>query len=114
MKDLRYEVEVKGKRYLLTDKNQLSDVNAWDSNILDWLAEKADVKLQEEHRTAIEYIREAYTTRDRHPAVRLVAAQIAKKHGPEKGTPKYFYSLFPKGVQQASVLAGVPVQELCF
>ncbi len=114
MKDLRYNIEINGKQYSVTDKNQLSDINAWDADILNWLAEKAEVSLQEEHRTALEFIRETYKSRERHPVVRLVAAHLAEKYGKDKGTPQYFYSLFPKGVQQASVLAGVPVQELCF
>lgn len=114
MKNLRHDIEVNGKKYSLTDQNHLSDVDAWDADILNWLAEKAEIKLQEEHRTALEFIRHTYKSRERYPVVRLVAAHLAEKHGPEKGTPKYFYNLFPKGVQQASVLAGVPVKELCF
>lgn len=114
MKNLSYNIEVNGKQYSLTDKHQLLDLDAWDADILNWLAEKAEVRLREEHQTALEYIRESYKSRERHPVVRLVAAHLAHKYGPEKGTPKYFYNLFPKGVQQASVLAGIPVKELCF
>lgn len=114
MRNLSYSIEVNGKKYSLTEQNQLSDMDAWDADILNWLAEKAEVKLQDEHHAALEFIRETYKSRERHPVVRLVAAHLAKKFGPEKGTPKYFYSLFPKGVQQASVLAGIPVKELCF
>ncbi len=114
MSNPSYNIEVNGKEYSLTDQHQLSDTEAWDTDILNWLAEKADVQLQQEHHTALEYIRETYKSRQRHPVVRLVAAHLAEKHGPEKGTPQYFYNLFPKGVQQASILAGVPVKELCF
>ncbi|WP_136808565.1 TusE/DsrC/DsvC family sulfur relay protein [Desulfosediminicola flagellatus] len=114
MKDPRYTIEVNGKEYTITNNNQLSDIDAWDGDILNWLAEKADISLQDEHHTALQYIRATYKERQRYPVVRLVAAQIAKKHGAEKGTPQYFYNLFPKGVQQASTLAGVPLKELCF
>lgn len=114
MKDARYNVELNGKEYAMTNNNQLLDIDAWDGDILNWMAQKADISLQEEHHTALEYIRETYKSRQRHPVVRLVAAHIAEKHGDEKGTPQYFYNLFPQGVHQASVLAGVPVKELCF
>lgn len=114
MKDPRYTIEVNGKEYSITNNNQLSDMDAWDGDILNWLAEKAEISLQEEHHTALKYIRATYKERQRHPVVRLVAAHLAEKHGEEKGSPKYFYDLFPKGVHQASVLAGVPVKELCF
>jgi len=114
MKDLSKNVEVNGKQYALTNDNHLLDTNAWDTDILKWLAEKADITLQEEHLTALAYIRATYKERERHPVVRLVADHLAHELGPEKGTAKYFYTLFPKGVSQASVLAGIPVKELCF
>ncbi len=37
-----HHVEVKDKRYLVTDQNQLVDVKSWDHDIRDWLAEKFD------------------------------------------------------------------------
>lgn len=114
MEHRSYNIEVNGKQYSLTDQQQLSDMDAWDADILHWLADKAGVKLREEHLTVLEYIRETYRNRERNPVVRLVAAHLADKYGPAKGTLRYFYSLFPKGVQQASILAGIPVKELCF
>lgn len=114
MTDLTYNVDINGKSYLITEQNQLVDMQAWDPDICSWLAEKANVKLQEEHRTALEFIRETYRKRDRHPIVRVVAAHLAKIYGPEKGSLRFFYSLFPKGIQQAVILAGVPVQGLCY
>lgn len=114
MKNLSHNVEVNGKQYMLTNDNHLLDMDAWDTDILSWLAEKAEITLKAEHFTALEYIRETYKNRERHPVVRLVADHLAKQLGPEKGTPKFFYTLFPKGVSQASILAGIPVKELCF
>ncbi len=114
MTDLTYMIEINGKKYLVTEKNQLADMQSWDSDICAWMAEKANLKLQDEHRTALEFIRETYRNRDRHPIVRVVAAHLAKKHGAEKGTLRFFYSLFPKGIQQAVILAGVPLQGLCY
>ena len=107
-------VEVNGKQYSLTTDNQLLDMDAWDADILGWLAEKAEITLKDEHLTALKYIRETYKNRERHPVVRLVADHLAHELGPDKGTQKYFYTLFPKGVSQASILAGIPVKELCF
>jgi len=114
MKNLSYNVEVNGKQYSFTGQDHLLDMDAWDTDILNWLADKAGIKLREEHLAALEYIRDTYRNRDRHPVVRLVADHLARKFGPEKGTPRFFYSLFPKGVAQASTLAGIPVKELCF
>jgi tRNA 2-thiouridine synthesizing protein E len=109
-----YHVEVKGKRYLVTDQPQLVDTSNWDHNIRDWLAEELDVTLGEEHLAVIEFIREMYSKRSQHPMPRVIAADLANQYGPEKGTLKYFYSLFPKGVHQAVAIAGVPLKGLCF
>lgn len=114
MKNLSYNVEVNGKKYSLTGQNHLVDMDAWDTDILNWLAEKAGIRLSEEHLAAIKYIRETYESRERHPVVRLVADFLGRQFGPEKGSPRFFYSLFPKGVSQASALAGLPFKELCF
>lgn len=114
MKDLMYNVEVNGKQYTLTGEGQLTDMNSWDNDILKWLADKADIELKEEHRAALLYIRDNYMSRERYPVVRLVADHLRQKYGADQGTPKFFYDLFPKGVGQASTLAGIPVKELCF
>jgi len=114
MKDQSYNVEVNGKQYSLTQEDHLLDMDAWDTDILNWLAKKAGISLQKEHIAALEYIRKTYKDRERHPVVRLVADHLARTFGPEKGTPRFFYTLFPKGVAQASILAGIPVKELCF
>lgn len=114
MNTLTKHIELNGKSYLITEENQLADIKSWDENISDWLAEKANIVLKDEHKTALEFIRETYMTRERHPMVRVVAAHLGKTHGEDKGTPKFFYSLFPKGIQQAVILAGVPITGLCY
>lgn len=114
MQDLSYNVEVNGKQYQLSKDDTLLDMNAWDSDILSWLADKAGISLGEEHHAALSFIRETYAERQRHPVVRLVASHLAEQFGADRGTPKHFYDLFPEGVAQASRLAGIPVRELCF
>jgi TusE/DsrC/DsvC family sulfur relay protein len=111
---MAYQVRLKDKRYLLTEKDHLVHVDAWDSEIRDWLAGKAGVELGQEHLDAIEFIRNTYTRRKMHPNPRVIAANLAQKYGPDKGTLRHFYSLFPKGVQQAFAISGVPMQGFCF
>jgi len=111
---MAYHVQLKDKRYLLTEEDYLVNVESWDSEIRDWLADKVGVKLEQEHLDAIEFIRNTYAKRRMHPNPRVIAANLAKKYGAEKGTLRHFYSLFPKGVQQAFAIAGVPMQGFCF
>lgn len=111
---MAYHVRLKDKRYLVTEKDYLINQEAWDSEIRDWLANKAGVELKQKHLDAIDFIRTTYNKRSQHPNPRVIAADLAKKYGPDKGTLRYFYNLFPKGVQQAFAIAGVPMQGFCF
>jgi len=111
---MAYHIKLKDRRYLLTEKDYLINGDSWDNEIRDWLANKAGLELDEEHLEAIEFIRTTYNKRKQHPNPRVIAANLAKKYGPDKGTLRYFYSLFPKGVQQAFAIAGVPMQGFCF
>ncbi len=111
---MAYHVKIKERKYLLTEKDYLINGDSWDSEIRDWLANKAGLELDEEHLEAIEFIRTTYNKRKQHPNPRVIAASLAKKYGPDKGTLRHFYDLFPKGVQQAFAIAGVPMQGFCF
>lgn len=114
MKTLSHYLELNGKRYLLSNNNQLLDLASWDDQIRDYIAEELDLELSDDHITVIELIRESYKTRKKHPFVRVVTADMAKKLGEDKGTIRYFYNLFPKGIHQAFQIAGLPMQGFCF
>jgi tRNA 2-thiouridine synthesizing protein E len=114
MTTISHYLELNGKKYLLSDNNHLLDLNAWDDQIRDHIADRLNIKLSNDHLTVIQLIRESYTTRKRHPFVRVVTADMAQKMGPDKGTMRYFYSLFPKGIHQAFQVAGLPMQGFCF
>lgn len=107
-------LELNGKKYLLSDNNHLLDLNSWDHQIRDYIAEKIALNMGDDHLRVIELIRDSYTTRKKHPHVRVVSADMAEKLGPEKGTIRYFYNLFPKGIHQAFQVAGLPMQGFCF
>ena len=114
MKTISHYMELNGKRYLLSNNNHLLDLNSWDEQIRDYIAEDLSLKLSDDHITVINLIRESYKTRRKHPFVRVVTADMAKKMGEEKGTMRYFYNLFPKGIHQAFQIAGLPMQGFCF
>jgi tRNA 2-thiouridine synthesizing protein E len=114
MKTLSHYLELNGKRYLLSNDNQLLDLASWDDQIRDYIADELNIKLSNDHITVIELIRESYKTRRKHPFVRVVTADMAKKMGEDKGTIRYFYNLFPKGIHQAFQVAGLPMQGFCF
>ncbi len=56
MASMTYNIDVKGKKYLVTDQYQLANMDRWDHDIRDWIAEKQQINLNEEHISAIEFI----------------------------------------------------------
>lgn len=111
---LSHYLELNGKRYLLSEENHLLDLKSWDYQIRDYIALQLNLKLTDDHVQVIELIRRSFKERDKHPFVRVVTADMAREMGPEKGTMRYFYNLFPKGIHQAFQLAGLPMQGFCF
>lgn len=111
---ISHYLELNGKRYLLSDNYQLLDLTSWDFQIRDYIAQQLNLKLSDDHVKVIELIRRSYEQREKHPFVRVVTADMAREMGPEKGTMRYFYGLFPKGIHQAFQLAGLPMQGFCF
>lgn len=111
---LSHYLELDGKRYLLSENHYLMDLDNWDPRIRDYIAKKLNLQLSEDHMKVIELIRSSYKRRKKHPFVRVVTADMAHDLGEEKGTMRYFYKLFPKGIHQAFQIAGLPMQGFCF
>ena len=111
---ISHYLELNGKRYLLSDENHLLDLSSWDCQIRDYLAQQLKLKLNDDHIQVIDLIRRSFKEREKHPFVRVVTADMAREMGKEKGTMRYFYNLFPKGIHQAFQLAGLPMQGFCF
>ncbi|NNK56915.1 MAG: TusE/DsrC/DsvC family sulfur relay protein [Desulfofustis sp.] len=111
--EIRREVRLTDKTYLVNDRYYLIDFSAWDEQLRDWLAEKTDLELQPEHLAVIDFLRESYRQNKRHPVIRTVTSDLARRYATEKGTVKYFHTLFPGGIHQAYLLAGLPMQDSC-
>ncbi len=106
-------IEIGEKKYLTNDKFYLRTFLDWDEEVRDWLASKESVNLEAEHICAIEFIRKDFDRTKVHPVVRAVTSELKKQFGPQKGSVQYFHSLFPLGIHQAFLIAGLPMQEPC-
>ena len=101
------------KTFLLGDKFYLRSFSDWDENIRDWLAQKENIDLNHEHLVVIESLRKNYTNYNKHPAVRMVTTELTNQLGADKGSVKYFHNLFPGGIHQAFLIAGLPMMDSC-
>ena len=89
------------------------DFFSWDEDLRDWLADKEGILLNNEHLHTIKHLREMFQLYNRHPVIRTATSELANRFGVETGTVKYFNTLFPKGIHQAFLIAGIPMQDSC-
>lgn len=111
--EISREIEISSKKYLLNDRYYLLDFHCWDEEVRKWLANKEGIALSSEHLHAINHLRDNFEQTKRHPVIRVVTSELARKFGSKKGTTKYFHTLFPKGIHQAYLIAGIPMQDSC-
>ncbi len=106
-------IELHGKKYALDQNGYLTEMSQWDSQIMDWFADQANIAITDEHYKVMEYLREYYEIHKKHPGMRVLFAALPEIFGREKGTLTYFHELFPGGCNQAYKIAGLPVQHSC-
>lgn len=107
------EITLGSDTYLVNDKNYLRRFEDWDERIREWLAAAERIELNEEHLHILDLLRRLYAQNRKHPVLRMVTADMAGRFGVDKGTVRYFHSLFPGGIHQAFLVAGLPMQDSC-
>ena len=110
---IQREIKISSHKYVVNDKYYLVAFSAWNEEIRDWLASKEELRLGNEHMHTINQLRTMYAQNKRHPTLRAVTSELSKQFGATKGTTKYFHTLFPKGIHQAYLVAGIPMQDSC-
>ncbi len=107
-------LEVNGKTYETDEEGYLINLGDWDEDIAKVLAVEEKIDMTENHWEVINFLREYYNDFQIAPAVRVLTKAIGKKLGPEKGSSKYLYELFPYGpAKQACKIAGLPKPTGC-
>ena len=86
----------------------------WDEGLVNIIADKEGIVLEEPHWEVIRFVRQFYEEYETSPAIRALVKAMAAKFGPEKGNSRYLHRLFPKGpAKQATKLAGLPKPAKC-
>ena len=92
-------LEVGGKSFETDEEGYLANLNDWNPDLANAMAE-VDGAALDENQIA--------------PAVRVLTKAIGKKLGKDKGNSKYLYELFPYGpAKQACKYAGLPKPTGC-
>jgi dissimilatory sulfite reductase related protein len=106
--------EINGENIEHDEEGYLSDINQWTPELAALLAKDEGIEMTDEHWEVINFLREYYEEYQIAPAIRVLVKALKKKFGPEKGSNKYLYELFPYGpAKQACKVGGLPKPTGC-
>ena len=90
------------------EEGYLLDTRDWYPELAETLAAECDLELTDERRVVVEYVRRYFDENGRVPEARTLLKHLAALWGPENGTRRSLYRLFPRGYgQQACKIAGM-------
>ena len=106
---------------LFSEKEIKTDADGYLINLSDWnealalyIAELEHIELREDHWLVIHFVRQFYLQYHTSPAIRMLVKAMTKEFGPEKGSSRYLFRLFPEGpALQATRIAGLPKPAKC-
>ena len=102
-------LEVNGKQYEVDEEGYLANLNDWDTDVANAMAEIDGAPLEENHWEVINFLREYYEEYQIAPAVRVLTKQIGKKLGKDKGNSKYLYVI----LHLPGIEPGIPFLKAC-
>lgn len=103
-------LEVKGRTIELCQHGYLTNPDDWDSDVAQALADSISCSMDADRWEVVQLVREHYEERQSVPEARTILKSLKERHGKEKATRKYLYSLFPHGyAQQACKVAGMRI-----
>ena len=92
----------------------LTDLSVWNPALANLIANGENSEMTTEHWEVVNFLREYYDEYQIAPAIRVLTRAITKKLGPDKGSNRYLYELFPYGpAKQACKIAGLPKPTGC-
>ena len=103
-----------GRQISTDEEGYVSDGSLWSPDLADLIASSEGIGLGRDHWVVLDYLREFHEKYEMEPAVRILVKKMREVLGPEKGSSKYLYQLFPDGpVKQGSKIAGLPKPASC-
>lgn len=101
-------INVNGHIVETDDQGYLVDPEEWDDAVAETLAGEAGIKLNDEHKDVMRFMRDYYDEHQIAADARFVIKYIAEKLGYGDNARHRLYELFPYGyMQQACKVAGM-------
>ena len=99
----------------LDQDGYLENLQDWNSEVAEFLAQQDGIELTEAHWEIIEAIRAFYQKFEMAPSQRPFVKHIANTLGKDKGNSMYLMKLFPESpAKVAARIAGLPRPTNCF
>lgn len=107
-------LEFEGREIETDAQGYLKRLDDWSEALAERLADDEGIVLGEAHWEVVRFVRAFYEEYKTSPAIRALVKAMEQKYGPEKGSSRYLYKLFPKGpAKQATKIAGLPKPVKC-
>ena len=107
-------IEVNGKSIETDENGYLKNFSDCNPETAAAIAAKEGLELTEERMEVVLFVREFYKKYNTSPAIRALVKAMEKEFGPEKGSSRYLYKLFPDGPALiATKIAGLPRPVKC-
>lgn len=101
-------LDVNGHIVETDDQGYLVDPEDWDDEVAEALASQAGIKLSDEHKEVMRFMRDYYDEHQVAADARFVIKYIAENLGHDDNARHRLYELFPYGyMQQACKVAGM-------
>lgn len=98
----------------LDEEGYLRNLQDWNEDVADQLAENESLELTEAHWELIWVIREFYQDFEHSPAMRPLVKAVSLKLGKDKGRSIYLMQLFPGSpAKLLAKIAGLPKPDNC-
>jgi len=108
------DYQVNGHTVAADEEGYITDIGAWSEELAAAIAIEEKLEMGPEHWEVVRFLREYYEEYQIAPAIRVLVKAVTKRMGPEKGSNKYLYELFPYGpAKQACKIAGLPKPTGC-
>lgn len=107
-------ISFEGRDILLDERGYLVDAGDWNEGLAAHMASLDGITLGDEHWAVIRFLRRYHAEFRMAPGMRLLLKALAVELGPEWGTSRKLYRLFPEGPgKQACRYAGLPKPVSC-
>lgn len=108
------EAVMAGQNIEVDEEGYLLQLDQWTPEVAEELAQQEGIAMTPEHWDIVNILREYYQEYQIAPAIRVLTKAVTKALGPDKGSNKYLYEMFPLGpAKQACKIAGLPKPTGC-